>query len=45
MNMILNVLAAFIKGAANVASASTSLFIYYQPKKPECLCKKESDEK
>lgn len=45
MNTIFTVLAKVIEAAAIFSSESTSAIVLYQPKKPECLCKKESDEK
>lgn len=41
METILTVLAKVIEIAANTAADSTSLVLFYQPEKPECLKKND----
>lgn len=43
MEIILTAIAKIMETAANFASISTSVILIYQPKKPECLCKNDSE--
>lgn len=43
MDVLMTALAKIFEISANISSESASAILMYQPKKPECLCKKDSD--
>jgi len=45
MDSVMDVVVKMIENAANLASASTSFICFYQPEKPECLKKTDSENK